>query len=1725
MKNPLVSLAISLLLASGIPALAAPPDLTNGGVPGDTISTNLGPTGLRGWVYHVREDSSESRQIQVKSVTASSPASSFFAANDVILGANGSGAAPVNFTSDARRAFADALNDAEARNPATLQLIRWRAGVTTTVTLTLRTMGAYTATAPYNCPKSALILEEGLQFIQGGGETAGAYSFGTLALIAGNNTANPNNAARRTRAQTEARAKVPSASVRATMMSDARDATSFSAWDRGHTLVMLAEYFLLTGDTQVLPGVEAYAVNIAKNHSMFGTTGHMYARKNTNGSANGALGNGYGCVNSAAMPCYLGLLLAKKCGLTNPEIAQGIQRSSRFYAYYSGKGAIPYGEHESYWAGHESNGKCGLAAVCFGLEPTRATEGKFFARMATAAASERGEGHTGAFFNYLWAPLGAAVGGEESVASYFARTRWMFDLARRPNGSFVYDSLTGEGPDSGSTYNDYRMSTAMLLTYALPLRQLEITGKTPTLPANILTSPEVTAAAAADTYDPAPRTTTELIADLGNWSPKVHRNAALELAKRSINSTVLAQITALANDVNGTSRYAACITLGNIVSSTTVAARANTLVALLTDPDGHVRFMAAEAMRSLPQATKMTHLNTLLTLCASQARPLLPLPEDDPMQLAHGRLCILLFNSDRGVIWNNFTGVDRALLLPAIRAVVNHPTGYVRSSVPQIFSMLNQQEILDISDAIVNSVEHHIPADRMFGKDTQAPTIAKLAQYKISEAVPISKVIINREDTLTIKTEILAILESYGGSSTTIRPDPGITAFLEILKQSTDTAAAAQAVLDAIHADPNPQPALPLKSLAAISADAPSITLPANQTTLRATGFDYAKGASVFTWRKIHGKSDPTFTPNDTAAAKDSTVQIAGLPGKYRFEVTLSDSRGFTEVTRTVDVDLLDSTGVLPPNSPPTANGQSLNVTRGISLPITVNGTDPEAFPLIYRIVTPPADGELTGTLPNLTYQTNPGGSATSDSFTFEVMDSEGQIATAVVALSIDNSVRAEGILWGAATNTTSPTNVVTTGTFVDSRTGQDNSGTITVNGVTFLQGRIFATTATANTSICPDTGTGAENVALESLLDRISSVGSSFQLTGLTPGTKYLVQIFLCDNRGTRNIDFADDSGMTNKVRLTSRPAGAFGQHVIGTFTAATSTQTIYVTAASGSTYINSWQLRQLPDGASPTPSPLTWATPPTASGMHTVTMTATTAADPNGVEYFFDETSGKPGATDSGWQDSPVYSDALLAPGKTYTYRVTARDKSFVKNATLTSAAVSVTTASSNFPPIVWNVNIGNEITTSDNFKGAATENTTTNSTWNSVINPLPKTNVALVTSSGLASPARLDISAVNGTNNHQMASTNLTSGPEIFRSYIGGAGSTVTLLLHGLPANHTYDLVIYSDWFWKNGDSGYPVTQTIGTGLSGTIFSNRIFTPYVNGQVPPLQEDTNPLDVQPGSGNGGNWYRVKNLTPDASGQLGFRTGDTVNGPINGFQLIGIPNDPGDLVSPAPNAMTWASVPTATDPTSVTMTATTATDLDGVEYLFEETSNNPGGTDGTWQDSPIFTDTGLTTGTSYTYRVKARDKSPNANETSWSPSQSVTPSLPPTDYNIWSSLYPSADLTDPIADFDNDGLTNHEERAFGLDPTSGSSSNPISVPLNPATGTFSYTRRRISLTSLTYTVRSTTTMASNAWTDLVKDTHFTESVTTAGDVETVTITLTPVPASSKFFVHVRAQ
>jgi len=87
-------------------------------------------------------------------------------------------------------------------------------------------------------------------------------------------------------------------------------------------------------------------------------------------------------------------------------------------------------------------------------------------------------------------------------------------------------------------------------------------------------------------------------------------------------------------------------------------------------------------------------------------------------------------------------------------------------------------------------------------------------------------------------------------------------------------------------------------------------------------------------------------------------------------------------------------------------------------------------------------------------------------------------------------------------------------------------------------------------------------------------------------------------------------------------------------------------------------------------------------------------------------------------------------------------------------------------------------------------------------------------------------------------------------------------------------------------------------------------------------------------------------------------------------------------DNTPPTPSPMTFAAAPAPVHATAIAMTATMAHDVNApVEYFFENTTS---GRFRDWDTSPDWTNTGLTRGDAYGYRVKARDAM--GNETAWS-------------------------------------------------------------------------------------------------------------------------------------------
>ncbi len=741
----LPSLLVAVALTAGIGLAETPPDLIQSNTVDRQRTYNLGSTGLRGWIYTKPAEyidsvqgrtTAASRQILVTHVGAKSPADGVIKVDDVILGAGGK-----LFSDDARKSIAMAIQEAEKQaNGGILKLTIWRpidsasasakasadkqgkAGKAEDVQLKLRVMGAYSGTAPYNCAKSELILDEACKALEKEPLEENLWgAINGLALMASG------------KPEYLPRAKEFARKLGPTTMKLGRQ--GLGTWESGYRGVFLCEYYLLTGDKEVLHAIHELTVSLARGQGMYGTFGHGFCDLTPDGKYNGSIPP-YGPVNAAGLMGNMAIVMGKKCGIKDPEVDPAIERACKFFGYYVDKGAIPYGEHEP-WPYHENNGKNSMTAVLFGVQGNRVREAQYFARMSTAGYANREYGHTGQGFSYLWGAMGANVGGPAAAAAFFKEASWHLDLVRRCDGSFTYDGGEQYGPGSTddntyygkSSYDGLSPNACYVLTYSLPLKKLYITGKGSN-EANWLSKKEVSAVISSGRFDldRKQKTVKELVAAFDDWSPIVRGWAAQELAKRPEAKAMVPQLIALAEGSDVHASQGACEALGCIRSEDALPV----LVRLLSHRDRWVRFKAAKALRDMNGAAKPA-IPGMLKAVAQTAEPLKPIAWADPIQLTQGHLAAALF---QGSLADALKGVDPKLLYPAIRAVSTNADGMARATLRGYFeNHLSVEDVQALAPDILAAATTMSPADRMFSNEIRMGAFRALTKYHFKEGI------------------------------------------------------------------------------------------------------------------------------------------------------------------------------------------------------------------------------------------------------------------------------------------------------------------------------------------------------------------------------------------------------------------------------------------------------------------------------------------------------------------------------------------------------------------------------------------------------------------------------------------------------------------------------------------------------------------------------------------------------------------------------------------------------------------------------------------------------------------------------------------------------------------------------------------------------------------------------------------------------------------------------
>lgn len=727
------------LVAAGRSRELKIPDFTRGDkIPeGAKHDWNLGATGLRGWIFCDQLVTSDARQIAVTQVEKGSPAEGVLAIGDVILGVGGK-----PFSHDPRTELGKALTLAESEaGQGQLTLTRWRAGSSEEVALKLPVLGTYSATAPFDCLKSKRILEEGCRALARRMDDpsyarsldAIPRSLNALALLASGDTHH----------LPLIRREVAWASQ--------YESNDMATWYFGYVMLLLSEYQLATGDASFMPGLKRLALEAARGQSAVGSWGHKFARPD------GRL-YGYGMMNSPGVPLTISLVLARKAGVQDPAVDLAIERSARLMRFYIHKGAIPYGDHHPWIETHEDNGKCGMAAVLFNLiDESKGAE--FFSRMSVAShGSERDCGHTGNFFNLLWAMPGIAQSGPNATGAWMAEFGgWYFDLARRWDHGYRHQGPPEPEHDS---YEGWDATGSYLLAYAMPLKKLYLTGKVEGSVPRLDTTAAQSLVLDGRGWNNKDRngfydglSIAQLMERLQSWSPIVRERAAMALGRRK--DVPIAPLVEMQGSPNLDARYGASQALTFLRGRSTPAIEA--LGKSLLHEDLWLRIKAADALAAIGKPAS----NTVPQLLEIMARVD---TAKDPRGMQQRYLAFALFNRE-GMLGRSLENVDRQALYKAVKAGLKNEDGRARSSMGSVYRHLSLDEIRPLLPAIHEAIMQPAPSGEMFADEIRLEGLRVLAKHHIEEGVA-ACVKYTREQNpwaSELRTpEIMEVLLSYG---------------------------------------------------------------------------------------------------------------------------------------------------------------------------------------------------------------------------------------------------------------------------------------------------------------------------------------------------------------------------------------------------------------------------------------------------------------------------------------------------------------------------------------------------------------------------------------------------------------------------------------------------------------------------------------------------------------------------------------------------------------------------------------------------------------------------------------------------------------------------------------------------------------------------------------------------------------------------------------------------
>ena len=782
-KISLTLILLSFAFVSGKLLADDIPDLTKGGKPMScnprkdepSIDWALGPLGLNGWGYSRKPyegGSKLARQLLITRVDKKGPSKDALKVGDVIIGVDGK-----KFSHDVRKALAAAINQAETEEAGgKLNLLVWHPAkddattpTVSNVLIKIPVLGTYSATAPFNCPKTERIIDNAVTYmIANKAKLLEDNVFGcvnALGLMAtGRDDVMP-----------MVRDFAHSLILKPGETLSVEQHVSMASWYWGYRALFLSEYYLRTKDQAVLPTIDEYVTKLAMGQSGAGTWGHTYAARENTGYLHGPLG-GYGALNQAGLTCMMALVLGNKCGVENQEVLDAIKRGNDFFAYYIGKGTIPYGDGEPY-ATFDDNGRSGQGAILFDLMGNE--EGKEFYSELVLGDAPRGRdfGHTGCYWSHLWGGIGAARAGDKVLQAFMKEMDYIFTLERQYDGHFVYQGNTGaytrKDEQLGTVKDKMDCTGARLLQLCVPRRVLYLTGKqTPkeTQLPEARVDQILRAGRLRVDEDKLKTLTKDEIVDLLKDPLPAIRSIGVEALETQKINMVKDLITRL-DDGNPNVRYGAAQAL-RVAGFQSRSAVKKLITIIEKSDDTRLRVYAINALWTKYDETGLNKV-------AGDAIPVLlratvKHSDDDPRQVVQFIIAKALFNKYGLLRFHKINDEDRHLLVPAVKEWLANQNAEARQLVSSnVYNMLNEKELTALWKDIYHASRHIAPSVVGRAGEVRTDGIVLLAKHHVKEGMNLAAWYMRWQryhgHRIRIK-RLVDSLESYGAHARPLLP-------------------------------------------------------------------------------------------------------------------------------------------------------------------------------------------------------------------------------------------------------------------------------------------------------------------------------------------------------------------------------------------------------------------------------------------------------------------------------------------------------------------------------------------------------------------------------------------------------------------------------------------------------------------------------------------------------------------------------------------------------------------------------------------------------------------------------------------------------------------------------------------------------------------------------------------------------------------------------------------